>query len=63
MCHVADVLGMDKTIVQELNFAKDGEQLVFGITVENCTIQKCWSALLDQCQYNERRKAIEEFNK
>ena len=63
MCHIADVLGMDKTIVQEVNFVKDGDQLVFGTTVENCTIQKCWSTLLDQCKYVERRKAIGEFNK
>ena len=61
--HVADTLGVDKTIIQERNLLRDGEELVYGVIVEDCTIWRCWTTLLEKCDYHQRKKEVETFNK
>ena len=63
MSHVADTLKVGKAKIQELNFVKDGQEFLGGMKVENCTLSRCWTTLLEKCSYNEKRKEIEEFNK
>lgn len=60
---VADTLNVDKMKIQELNFLEDGQEFAYGMKVENCTIQRCLDCLLAKCQYSEKKKEIEEFNK
>ena len=61
--HVADTLGVDKTIIQEKNLLRDGKELVYGVIVEDCTIRRCWTTLLEKCDYHQRKKEVETFNK
>ncbi len=30
--------------------------------VEDCTLDKCWKECLERSKFDERRKAVEEFN-
>lgn len=61
--HIADELGIKSSKVQEINFFKNGQKFVNGVTVHDCTIQRCWETLLGKCSYEKRRKEVEEFNR
>ena len=60
---IADTLGLETEKVRELNLLHDGDRLVYGLILEDCTIQRCWTTLIEQCDYQNRRKEVEEFNK
>ena len=61
--HVADSLGLEKMLVQELNFLKDGDYFVYREKVEKCTIRRCWSTLKEKCEYEKRKVEVDEFNR
>ena len=60
---IADTLGLETEKVRELNLLHDGDRLVYGLILEDCTIRRCWTTLIEQCDYQNRRKEIEVFNK
>ena len=63
LLHIADTLGVERALVQELNLLRDGDKLVYGVTVEDCTIRRCWNTLKDICGYEKRKNDVAKFNK
>lgn len=59
---IADTLGLDTNRVQEANLLKDGDKLLYGLEVEDCTIRRCWSTLKEKCDFEGKKKAIQKFN-
>ena len=63
LSQIADRLGMEMACVQEINLLKDGDLLVYGRKVEDCTIRRCWGTLKEKCQYERKKEEVQEFNK
>ena len=64
LSHVADHLGLNKEDVQELNLMKDGDLFVgLNEIASDCSIRRCWSSLLNESKFEEKKAAVEEFNR
>jgi len=49
--------------VREVNFYKEGDVSPFKQTLTNVTVDRCWSQLLQQSNFENRRAAVDEFNR
>ena len=49
--------------MRQANFIKDGDKTPYGVTLDRCHINRCWNTLITTCQYYERKKLIENFNR
>jgi len=46
-----------------MNFYKDGDVSPFKQTLMNVTVDRCWSQLLQQSDFEHRRAAVDQFNR
>jgi len=46
-----------------MNFYKDGDVSPFKQTLMNVTVDRCWSQLLQQSDFEYRRAAVDQFNR
>lgn len=60
---IADTLGMEITQVQEANLMKDGDMMILGHKLEDCTIKRCWNTLKEKCEYEKKKDSVQEFNR
>ncbi|XP_018588995.1 xanthine dehydrogenase/oxidase isoform X1 [Scleropages formosus] len=63
MGDVALHCGLPVEQVRRLNMYKQGDRTPFTQRLEQFTIDRCWEECLSISQYNQRRKAIEQFNR
>ena len=42
---------------------KEGQQIMYGLSIKDCHIEQCWKRLIQDCYYYERRETIDEFNR
>uniref|UniRef100_A0A182F4M3 Xanthine dehydrogenase n=1 Tax=Anopheles albimanus TaxID=7167 RepID=A0A182F4M3_ANOAL len=61
--HVARTLGRDYVELVELNLYKEGDVTHYNQKVEGCNVGKCWDEVLHTAKFQERREAVEQFNK
>ena len=46
-----------------MNFYKDGDATPYGQLLPNCHIGRCWTALMEKCNYAGWRIKVDNFNK
>ncbi|XP_065371332.1 xanthine dehydrogenase [Calliphora vicina] len=60
---VARILGKDYLEIMKLNFYKEGDITHYQQKLDNFPIEKCFYDCLQQSNYYQKRKEIEEFNR
>lgn len=60
---IADALEMEISEVQEANLLNDGDVIILGHEINNCTLKRCWNTLKEKCEYNKKKELIKEFNR
>ena len=60
--HVASHLNMDPLVIRQLNMYQEGDATHFGQKLERWHIPRMTEELLRSSHFDERRKAIEQFN-
>lgn len=61
--HVADTLGVEANVIQERNLLRDGDTLLYGYKMEDCTIRRCWDTLKEKSEFDKKMAAVKEFNR
>lgn len=64
--HIAHETGMDPIELREAHLTKDGDKMYFGGPNEafkGVTLRQCWDECKKRSNYEERRKAVDEFNR
>ncbi|XP_055348686.1 uncharacterized protein LOC129595643 [Paramacrobiotus metropolitanus] len=61
--HVAFAVKKPAIEVKQANFLKDGDPLIIGAPLTNCTIAPITLQLLESADYKTRVTAVEQFNK
>ncbi|MEU6708565.1 molybdopterin cofactor-binding domain-containing protein [Streptomyces wuyuanensis] len=59
----AVALGMSPEEVREKNLYKLGDSTPFGQVLDTCYIRQVWSLLKDTCNFEGKRREVEEFNR
>lgn len=49
--------------VREINLVKEGDEMVYGVKLNDCHMMKAWKKLLEESQYYQRRETVNKFNK
>ena len=49
--------------VREINLVKEGDEMVYGVKLNDCHMMKAWKKLLEVSQYYQRRETVNKFNK
>ncbi|PHH59289.1 hypothetical protein CDD81_3413 [Ophiocordyceps australis] len=62
MEEVADRLGMPVETLRQINFYKPGATTHFNQALEDWHVPLMWTQLAGEARYDERRRAIDEFN-
>lgn len=55
-------IGMLPELVREKNLYERGDVTPFGQALSYCYIRQVWSYLKDKCQYEVKRREVDEFN-
>ncbi|KAF9972833.1 hypothetical protein BGZ73_003979, partial [Actinomortierella ambigua] len=63
MTEIAEQIGMPVEQFREMNFYKEGDRTHFNQELKDWHLPKGYYQLKSKAKYDERRKAIEEFNK
>ncbi len=63
LSHVADSLDIDVNLVRETNLSSDGDTMMYGEILEDCTIRRCWNTLKEKCQYEKLKKEVNDYNR
>lgn len=45
------------------NLVSDGDPLLFNQVQSGCTLDQCWSQMMDKSNYAQRVKEVEAFNR
>ncbi|CAD6190780.1 unnamed protein product [Caenorhabditis auriculariae] len=61
--HVCEEYGLDHDEVRYLNMYEEGACTPFGMHLRQCNIQRTWHECREMSDYEERKKAVEQFNK
>lgn len=61
--NVANYLEMDPLIVRSLNLYREGDRTHYNQILDHCTLDRCWSECRISSRLDERRSAIESFNR
>ena len=48
--------------IRTLNMVQEGDITTYNMPVENCTVNECWTQVLEQSQFEERLNGIQRFN-
>lgn len=46
-----------------MNFYKEGDLTHYNQKLTRCHLQRVWNELLRKCDYEERRKRVDSFNR
>ena len=49
--------------VREINLVREGDEMVYGVKLNDCHMIKAWKKLLEESQYYQRRETVNKFNK
>ena len=49
--------------VREVNFYKEGDVSPYRQTITNVTLERCWSQVLQQSDFERRKEGVEHFNR
>jgi xanthine dehydrogenase/oxidase len=61
--HVADAVGLLPEVVRaRLMYRADGDVTHYGVTLRDCTAQRCFARVLDEGQFAQRRHDAARFN-
>ncbi|XP_077439045.1 xanthine dehydrogenase/oxidase [Vanacampus margaritifer] len=60
---VAQSLGRPADEVRRINLFKQGEVTPYNQVLEQCTLDVCWDECLSRSRYQERRAAVELYNR
>lgn len=63
MTNVAQSLGRPAEEVRRLNLYMEGESTPFNQILDQCTLDRCWDECLARSGYEQRRAAIELYNR
>ncbi len=58
----AQRMGLDPADIQSRNLLRDGRQFPYGMTVERCTLERCYRELQQAFDLDARRQRIARFN-
>ncbi|KAG8225287.1 hypothetical protein J437_LFUL001901 [Ladona fulva] len=61
--HIASYLKKDVMEVALTNFYKTGDKTHYNQTLNHCTIEKCWNKCLEESNYLQRKREVEEYNR
>ena len=62
MDHVAHELSVDPATFRHNNIYKKGQVTPTGMTLEYCSLDKLWSQFVNNIDYANRLKAVQEYN-
>jgi xanthine dehydrogenase/oxidase len=62
MEHVAHALQLPSIQVKKANFLKNGDSLIYGFPIKDCTIIPITEQLLESASFTDRQVAVQEFN-
>ncbi|BFZ59273.1 hypothetical protein YB2330_000279 [Saitoella coloradoensis] len=63
MSEIADQLNMSVDRLREINFYKEGQKTHFNQVLEDFHVPQIYEQIKVEADYDERRKAVDEFNK
>ncbi|KAJ2070072.1 hypothetical protein GGH13_004290 [Coemansia sp. S155-1] len=63
LCEVADRLGLAVETMREINMYQPGDVTPFSQKLDGWNVPLMWDQLKAKAQYDERRQAVDEFNK
>ncbi|KAJ2062096.1 hypothetical protein GGI17_002663 [Coemansia sp. S146] len=63
LCEVADRLGLAVETLREINLYEPGDITPFSQKLAGWNVPRMWDQLKAKAQYDERRQAVDEFNK
>ena len=49
--------------VRYINLYHEGDVTPYGCVLTECRLNRCWSELMERCQFNERKANVEAFNR
>ncbi|KAK6190386.1 hypothetical protein SNE40_002268 [Patella caerulea] len=61
--HIIDKHGMDPIKVREMNFYQEGDRTHVNQIIQDCNIEACWQECINQCDYYNRKKQVEIYNR
>lgn len=61
--HIAEHLKMDPVEIAEKNLYHEGDFTYYNQKLEYCTLDRCWKECIDQSNFYERQKQIENYNR
>uniref|UniRef100_A0AC35U6V0 Xanthine dehydrogenase n=1 Tax=Rhabditophanes sp. KR3021 TaxID=114890 RepID=A0AC35U6V0_9BILA len=62
LVHLAEEFGLDVDELREQNMYKEGQKTHFGMTLNQCNVERCWYECKQLADYANRKKLIEQFN-
>jgi len=63
MAHLAHQMGVRPEVIKEKNLYHKGDRTVTGYELPDDTVRRCWQVCKESCNWDERVKEVEEFNK
>ncbi|XP_013187119.1 xanthine dehydrogenase [Amyelois transitella] len=60
---VATILNKTYEEVAEINMYQEGQLTHFNQKLTYCTISRCWNECIQSCDYWQRKKQVEDFNR
>lgn len=60
---IADITGIDYSKVMELNFYNQHDLTHYNQELEDMNIRRCWKECVEQSNFHQQRKEVEEFNR
>lgn len=49
--------------VRELNMYREGDRTFYGQSLVDCTLPRCWSDVIKQSDYENRKQRVHDFNR
>ena len=63
MAHLAHSMGVRPEVIKEKNLYHKGDRTVTGFELPDDTVRRCWQVCKQSCEWDERVKEVDEFNK
>ncbi|XP_073949617.1 xanthine dehydrogenase-like [Choristoneura fumiferana] len=60
---IAAALKKDYEEIVDINLYREGQLTHFNQTLSYCTLSRCWTECIESCDYWERKKNVEHFNR
>ena len=63
MQHLAEDLNIDQVQLREANFYEEGDCTPFGMTLNQCNVQRTWYECKESAEYERRVEEVKLYNK